>query len=185
MQAVIDSQLTVGDLGPNTSLPIIRTYTGKFINVQSPKLDDIVIDDIAHGLSHTCRFGGHTIEFYSVAQHCVEMADFVIRTYPDDKVLQLAALLHDASEAYLGDMPSPIKAILPDYKRLENILMRAIAFKFGFSFPLDTTIKQVDEMALSHEWHNKVLKNDLNYRSWSSYEASTNFIEKYNQITNA
>lgn len=108
----------------------IRTFTGKYMNVFEPTEDMICIEDVAHALSNQCRFGGHLPKFYSVAQHslmCCEMAT------PERK---LEALLHDASEAYLLDVPKPIKQRLSNYKEIEDNLMRLIAKKFGFQYPL-------------------------------------------------
>lgn len=76
----------------------IFTFTGKHFNVYEPEVDMIDPRDISHSLAHLCRFNGHTREFYSVAQHSCIVADLV----PEEH--KLAALLHDATEAYLGDM---------------------------------------------------------------------------------
>ena len=116
----------------------IETFTGKYINCGNPRLDDICIEDIAHGLSMECRFGRQLPEFYSVAQHSIECSKIVSHEH------KLAALLHDASEAYLGDMASPTKKQLPDYKRMEAKLMTAIAKKFGFEYPLHKEVKAAD-----------------------------------------
>src|SRR5690606_16131204 len=86
----------------------IRTYTGKYLNVRDPQPDQIDIIDIAVGLSRMPRFAGHSVHFLPVAQHCILMSNIVS---PENK---LAALLHDASEAYLGDIAKPIKALMPD-----------------------------------------------------------------------
>src|SRR5690606_28894528 len=106
----------------------IRTHSGNYIDVLNPNPDLIDINDIAHSLSMQCRFGGHTKVFYSVAQHSVECAK---RVSPE---FQLAALLHDASEAFLLDIPSPIKHRLTNYKEIENTLMQVIAKKFSFQW---------------------------------------------------
>jgi len=130
----------------------IRTFTGIYINVFDPKPEDICIEDIAHALSNQCRFGGHLPDYYSVAQHsilCCKMTD-------DEYKLQ--ALLHDASEAYLLDIPRPIKQGLSNYKEIENKLMRVIADKFGFTHPLDEVIKDIDEWALVVEWKYLMIK---------------------------
>ena len=98
----------------------IRTNTGSFINVFETTPDMIHIEDIAHALSRLPRFGGHLNRHYSVAQHCV-MAVKRVKGLENKK----AVLLHDASEAYLLDMPSPIKAKMTEYKRHEDKLMAA------------------------------------------------------------
>ena len=100
----------------NTTVPPshIQTFTGRHINPFDPDPDAIDIEDIAHALSHICRFTGHTHTFYSVAQHSVHVADLVCRNTaglakPARSRAVLMALLHDASEAYLCDIPRPLK----------------------------------------------------------------------------
>lgn len=125
--------------------PWIETYTGKQLYFLNPKEDQIDIEDIANALANECRFGGHTRSFYSVAEHSILVATLC------KKENQLAGLLHDASEAYLRDIASPIKQYLSNYKELEHTLMVVIASKFGFSWPLDQEIKVADTMALKCE----------------------------------
>ena len=107
----------------------IRTFTGLYIDVFEPKPEMICIEDIAHGLSMQCRFGGQLPKFYSVAQHSIHCSEIV------SDHLKLEALLHDASEAYLLDIPSPIKNRMPEYKAVEDRLMKAIAAKLGTKIP--------------------------------------------------
>ena len=124
----------------------LTTVSGRAINIQRITPDDISILDIAHSLSNLCRFAGHTREFYSVAQHSVRVA----MALPPE--LRLAGLLHDATEAYVVDLPRPIKALLQDYKKLEARVWEAISFRFGvarFEHPL---IKEMDNRALRTEW---------------------------------
>jgi uncharacterized protein len=87
----------------------MQTFTGRRFWPLDPRAKDVCIEDIAHALSLVNRFGGHSREAYSVAQHSVHVATLVERTHPK---LALHALLHDASEAYLGDIVRPIKASL-------------------------------------------------------------------------
>lgn len=104
--------------------PYIQTRSGKKFTFLSPNPDDIDIHDIAFSLSNQCRFNGHT-KFVSVAEHSISVAS---RLHSHN---QLAGLLHDASEAYLSDIPSPVKAHLPDYAQLERKVQDAINKKFG------------------------------------------------------
>ena len=129
----------------------IRTFTGIYINVFEPALEMIRIEDIAHALSNQCRFGGHLPKFYSVAQHSIMCSKFV------DNESKLQALLHDASEAYLLDIPKPIKLKLPNYKVCEDGLMKLIAEKFGFNPEFSQSTKEVDEYLLQWEWSTLML----------------------------
>lgn len=157
----------------------IRTFTGIYMNVFAPSLEMICIEDIAHALSNQCRFGGHLPKFYSVAQHSVIMSEKINNRH------RLAALLHDASEAYLLDMPRPIKQGLSNYKELEGMLMKVIAKKFGFDYPLHEKIKEIDEYMLEWEWSNLMLgeKNlfpDID--CWPPTYAKAQFIEAFKNL---
>lgn len=154
----------------------IRTVTGKYVNVFDPTLDMICIEDIAHSLSMQCRFGGHLFKPYSVAQHSMNCAYLV-----EAPELKLAALLHDASEAYLIDVPRPVKLGLPNYKEIEDRLMRVIAEKFGFSYPLHPSIKEVDEQMLQTEWHHLMLRIDSYKLAITDFESTQRrFISDFN-----
>lgn len=85
----------------------IETHTGLFYDYLDPKPEQVCIEDIAHALSNTARFGGHCSRFYSVAEHCCLVRQLVIEAGLPH--LGLAALLHDAHEAYVGDIPTPLK----------------------------------------------------------------------------
>lgn len=128
----------------------IETHSGRKMYFLNPTADMIDIDDIAHSLSLQCRFSGHTKSFYSVAEHSVRAAQHMShRHHPVSLVLQ--ALLHDASEAYLLDVPSPVKQCLTNYKDIEHNLMQAIMAKYGCSYPLDPLVKDVDGILLKNE----------------------------------
>lgn len=130
--------------------PWIETVSGKHFHFLNPSDDEIDIEDIAYALANNCRFNGHCDRFYSVAEHSV----FVSSLLP--KELQLAGLLHDAAEAYLTDIPSPIKQFMPEYKTLEHTVETAIARKFGL--PEDVfsqqQIKEADirQLMTEAEW---------------------------------
>lgn len=103
----------------------IVTYTGREVDLVEPRPDQICLDDIAHSLSHTCRFAGHTKRFYSVAEHSLHVA----RLCPT-----LPALLHDAAEAYIGDVTRPLKHLLGErIAHIERRMQIAIACRFGFA----------------------------------------------------
>jgi hypothetical protein len=109
--------------------------------------DPIEIDplDIAHALSMLCRYNGHVDRFYSVAEHCILMSNAV----PAEDALW--ALLHDATEAYVGDMIRPLKRFMPDYIVVENRLMEAIASRFGLTGPMPSSVKDADNRILLTE----------------------------------
>ena len=126
--------------------PTIQTYTGLEFDVTRPDPALIRIEDIAHALSCMPRFAGHTRWFYSVAQHSVHVS----RLVPPH--LAKAALLHDAAEAYILDMPTPIKAMLPVYGEMEVGLMIAVSKALLGGKPmLYAEVKRADMVALATE----------------------------------
>jgi len=159
----------------------IRSFTGIYVNVFEPTIDMICIEDIAHALSNQCRFGGHLPDFYSVAQHCIFMSERMNNSH------KLAALLHDASEAYLLDIPSPIKKRLSNYKEIEDKLMSLIAKKFGFQYPLHEKVKEVDNYLLQWEWSTLMLNNKLfpPIKCFAPGEAKELFLATFNELRSA
>ena len=127
----------------------IGTYSGGYFNALEPDPDDIHIEDIAHALALTCRWGGHCKQFYSVAQHSVYVADYL----PD--ALKLQGLLHDAAEAYIGDVPRPIKHQMPQFIEIEDNILRVIWDKFHLNgYDMHPDVHGVDNMMLNWEASN-------------------------------
>ena len=127
--------------------PWIRTYSGINFHPFSPNDIEISFNDIAHALSNICRFCGHTSEFYSVAQHSVMASRLA------SKENALFALLHDAAEAYICDLSSPIKNT-PDFENfriLEDTILSAILKMVGLKLPMPTEIKYIDAILLKTE----------------------------------
>jgi hypothetical protein len=123
----------------------ILTYTGKFINPLKATVDDIEFADIAHALSNLCRYNGHVSSFYSVAQHSVIVSEqFSIFT---ETYFRKWGLLHDASEAYLGDVVAPLKysGHYDFYLEAEERLMEVICDKFDLDLPMPEEIDIVDK----------------------------------------
>lgn len=128
----------------------IETRGGRVFHYQSTSPDDVDIRDIASALSKCCRFVGHCRRFYSVAEHSV------YASYMVPEPFALRALLHDASEAYLSDIASPIKRQMPEYKAIEDILMAKISAKFELEpeFEKNPIIKKADmEMLKTEAYH--------------------------------
>lgn len=128
----------------------IQLSGGKVFDLLEPDPEMIDIESIAHSLSQLCRFTGHSSQFYSVAQHCV----VVSRLVPAQLALQ--GLLHDAAEAFIGDVSTPLKQLLPDYKVIEVGIESAVAQRFRFTppalaGPITDSVKHADKMALATE----------------------------------
>ena len=104
--------------------PTILTHSGRYFDFTKPHEHDFQIEDIAKALSNICRFNGHC-PFYSVAQHSVAVSMLVPPEYA------MEGLMHDAPEAYLGDVTAPLKMLLKDYGALEDATWTAIALRFG------------------------------------------------------
>ena len=131
----------------------LYTYTGKKLNVLQPFCSDICLQDIAHSLSMLCRFNGHCKQFYSVAQHSLNTASLIKKQGFTAKT-QLYGLLHDAAEAFVCDMPKPVKELLPEYKNMENEIQAVIWEAFRIPFPTAeeyAVVKKADEMLLAYE----------------------------------
>ncbi|WP_286798480.1 phosphohydrolase [Pseudomonas sp. UBA4034] len=123
----------------------ILTSTGKYFDLFEPQADVIDPRDISHALANMCRFNGHTRDFYSVAQHSCIVADLV----PDE--YKLAALLRDATEAYLGDITRPLKRWMPDYRGFEDVIWMRVCERFDLVLDLPACVHLADLIALATE----------------------------------
>lgn len=173
----------------------IVTYTGKRFDPTLPN-NEIDIIDIAHALSHMPRFAGHTEKLYSVAQHSV-VVSAILERMEQSPIIQLEGLLHDASEAYMMDLPMPIKRLpeLAAYRRLESDLIDRIYHRFNIREANDRMIKTADIVALATEARD-LMGNPKDWPSLEgivplpariaplpSIEAKNLFLERYLELT--
>ncbi len=169
----------------------IQTYTGKQFFPLNPSPQDLDIRDIAHALSLQCRFNGHCLQFYSVAEHSVRVADWL------GGELQLWGLLHDAAEAYLGDVVRPLKGQLDTYNEIETGLLRVVADHFGLSWPMPEEVAVADTRLLAAEardimapppapWELMGLEPlPVTIEPWSATEAERRFLDRYSELSGA
>ena len=131
----------------------ITTYTRKHFDPVNPDPALICIEDIAHALPMICRGNGHVSSFWSVGEHCILCAkEAAARRYSNRLVL--AALLHDASECYMSDVPRPLKQNMKKYKEYENNLLDVIYAKFlgsALSEEEEKIIKEIDNALLWYD----------------------------------
>ena len=123
----------------------MQTYTGAQFWPLDPRADEVRFEDIAAALSKLCRYGGQCLRFYSVAEHCVHVAEHAPAS------LKLPALMHDSSEAYLCDIIRPIKSHLANYLEIESRLEQVIANRFDLAWPWHPEIKRLDTAILADE----------------------------------
>jgi hypothetical protein len=175
--------------------PYLQTVSGRWVNPFDPDPEQLDANDIARALANQCRFGGHSRVFYSVAQHSVIVSKLVEENGGDPEDV-FAALMHDATEAYLGDMPHPLKHRSPlgkAFKEAETHLEQALNERFAIK-PDVPEIKRVDKALLATErrafsaedWHWPELDGveplDLELTAWTPDEAARAFAERYEEL---
>lgn len=168
----------------------ILLNSGAYFDYEKLDIEHLDINDIANGLAMTCRFGGQCDEFYSVAEHSVWVSFFVPQEYA------LCGLLHDATEAVLGDTPKPRKNKQPDYVKDELALEKSIAAQYNIPFPYPPEIKEVDKRILlterkhlfaNYKDKDKWIYDDLHLipikiKKWLPKTAKMAFLARYSDI---
>lgn len=171
--------------------PTILLQSGTYFDLLDPANSPFTIEDIAHGLSMTCRFAGQCRQFYSVAEHSWHASRLVAPEF------QLRALMHDAAEAFIGDVTRPLKSILPEYKAIERNVEAAIMDRFDTGDWNVPEVKEADltmlhaeqaEMMPHHpdRWTTSEGMADeqvVNFRFWTPSVARTCFLLRYAQLS--
>jgi hypothetical protein len=176
-----------------------QTFTGRAFWPLDPRPEDVCLGDVAHSLAMQCRFMGHCREFYSVAQHCYAVSEIV------EPRFALHGLLHDATEAYVGDMPRPLKGQpeMAAYKAAERRIAEVIALAFGLTWTdearaavklADLTMLSTEARALMvwpppRDWNampepttNREIVMRTKY-PWDPPKAEGNFLDRFNELT--
>lgn len=166
----------------------IETHSGGQFYPLSPNPDDIHIRDIARSLSMQCRYTGHVNKFYSVAEHCCLIHDLLVAA--GCRYEPFVGLMHDATEAYVSDVPLPIKRMIPEFGELEALVWDAITWKFSLPTELPACVRDLDRrMVLAerkhlkvdsgHEWNVPGEMPDVKIHCWSPAEAETQFLARF------
>ena len=168
----------------------IQTFSGRCFFPMDPLAEEIFIEDIAHSLSLQCRYAGHCLRFYSVAEHSVLIARHLAATHAPE--VALAGLLHDAPETYLVDVPRPVKPYLGNYKVIEQLNWAAVAERFGISSEMPEAVHDADNRIIGDElvnlvpmdWHARH-SNPLGVqlRFWSPEKAEVEFLATFDALT--
>jgi len=173
----------------------IETYSGLKFHFAAPSPDEVAIEDIAHALSLLSRYNGHTTRFYSVAEHSILMTWHARAMGITDPFHLLTVLLHDGAEAYIGDMPRPVKMQMQAFKDVEQTIDVAIATKFCLFYPFPDYVKEFDrrilrderEQAMStsnNKWGTDELEPlGVKLHFWSPDDAEEKFLEEFFRLT--
>lgn len=167
--------------------PTILLRSGAYFDFEEPEASAFTIGDIAHALSHLCRFTGHTRQFYSVAEHSWFCSMIVPRR------VALHALLHDAAEAFVGDVSRPLKALLPGYREIERRVESAVFARFGLGPDMPREVKDADLQMLRSEQRWVMGSDDrwpgidmiqpvVRPHCWEPERARGHFLERFEEL---
>lgn len=160
----------------------IETASGMEFDVVNPLPEMFVLDDIARSLSHICRYNGHVPSFYSVAEHSVRVA-WQLRFWGCSLDVQMSGLLHDAAEAYVGDMVRPLKrlALLGGaHKEMEDRVAALLHQRFGGTFPHAEAVHEADREV--YNWEVKNIRTG-HTTGWTPQYAYDAFLIRYRHLT--
>lgn len=178
-------------------VPWIETYTGLPFSPLKPEIEKINIIDIAHALSNQCRYSGHVAHFYSTAQHCCLLADYVIAKRNGTPLDALQILLHDGAETYLVDMPRPIKQFMPQYRKWDHDITMLIRSWAGYgSEPVPDWQDLVDSGIVNDErdqlmsdsgldWEHRAAALGIYIEPWLPRMAEQQFLIRYAKYASA
>jgi uncharacterized protein len=169
----------------------MQTYSGRAVYPMDLRPDEIHIEDIAHSLAMQCRYNGHCLRFYSVAEHSVLIARWLRERHGDDVALE--GLLHDATEAYLADVPRPVKPFLPGYKEAEYKAYMAIADRYDLSDNMPEVVHDADNRILhderqqnmarsEQEWGLTGVRLGVTLQFWSPERAKAEFLALFEEL---
>lgn len=168
----------------------IETFTGKKVFFEDPSPNSICIEDIAHSLSMQCRYNGHCLRFASVAEHCVLLCENFGWGNED----AYALLMHDASEAYLSDLPRPVKYTLPSYRELEAKFDAVIAKKFNVTNMHSDAVRNWDQRIILDERAQNMSKSGNDWQTgdatplgialkfWDPAQAEGRFLQNFHRL---
>lgn len=151
----------------------IQTATGRHYDLVEPRSDLVDIKDIAVALSRMARFNGHTTRFYSIAEHSVYVS--MLCDYDD----QLKGLLHDAAEAYLGDMVKPLKDMVPKFSELEDLHLQTVFDRYALGSGLPDSVKLADTIMLCIEARELM---DASPRDWAVLNSQKDLVSRLDKI---
>lgn len=171
----------------------ISTASGRFFDLLKPEEYEYDINEIATALSNLCRYTGHVNRFYSVAEHSVLVSHLV----PDK--LALTGLLHDASEAFVGDVSSPLKRLMPEYRKIEDRIQESIARYYGLTYPFPHEVHEADKRMYWNErqsvadnnirdqlWHQGLrAARKVNAAGMAPHMARRMFLSRFKELTDA